>query len=124
MKSCNRKYPRVNYPCSITVWKQDGSSEVIMANTANISSGGICVYLNEAFVLGTIIDIKIDNFFESKPLKCRGKVVRCKADNSATNDRQKFYEIAVEFIEMNDDQRTYLLGFVERLIELESKHKR
>ncbi len=95
-----------------------------MANTANIGGGGICVYLNETLATGTVLDIKIENFFESKPLKCRGKVVRCKADSSATNGRQKFYEVGVEFIEMDEDQRTYLLGFVQRLMELEAKRKR
>ena len=75
-KDSKRKFPRVNYPCSITVWRQDGSSEVVMANTANISCGGICVFFNEALALETILDIRIDNFFEGNPLKCRGKVVR------------------------------------------------
>ena len=124
MRDCKRKYPRVNYPCAITVWKQDGASEVVMANTANIGGGGMCVYLNETLSTGTVLDIKIENFFEAKPLKCRGKVVRCRADSSATNGRQKFYEVGVEFIGMDDDQRAYLLGFVQRLMELEAKRKR
>ena len=122
-KDIKRKFPRVNYPCAITVWRQDGSCEVVMANTANISGGGICVFFNEALARETILDIRIDNFFEGNPLKCRGKVVRCKADASTVNSRQKFCEIGIEFLEMDDNQRQYLLGFVERLIELEVKGK-
>ena len=122
-KDCNRKFSRVNYPCSITVWRQDGSSEVVMANTANISGGGICVFFNEALALETVLDIRIDNFFEGNPLKCRGKVVRCKADTSSVNSRQKVYEVGIEFLEMDDNQRQYLLGFVERLMGLEAKSK-
>lgn len=124
MKESQRKYPRVNYPCAITVWRQDGSSEVVMANTANISGGGICVFFNEALSLETALDIKIENFFEGNPLKCRGKVVRCKADTATLNTRQKFFEIGVEFLEMDDEQRQYLLGFVERLKELEARSKK
>lgn len=122
-KDSKRKFPRVNYPCSITVWRQDGSSEVVMANTANISGGGICVFFNEALALETLLDIRIDNFFEGNPLKCRGKVVRCKADTSTVSSRQKFYEVGIEFLEMDDNQRQYLLGFVERLMGLEAKSK-
>jgi c-di-GMP-binding flagellar brake protein YcgR len=123
MKDSKRKFPRVNYPCAVTVWRQDGSSEVVMANTANIGGGGMCVYFNEALSLGTILDIKIENFFEGGPLKCRGKVLRCRADSSTTNNRQRFFEIGIEFLEIDDAQRFYLVGFVERLIELESRKK-
>lgn len=94
-----------------------------MANTANISGGGICVFLNEALAVKTTLDIRIDNFFESNPLKCRGKVVRCKIDASNLDNRQKFYEIGIEFLEMDDAQQQYLLGFVERLMGLEAKSK-
>ena len=95
-----------------------------MANTANISGGGICVFLNEALAIETILDIRIDNFFEGRPLKCRGKVLRCKADTSNLSSRQKFYEIGIEFLEMDDAQKKYLLGFVERLMGLEVKSKK
>ena len=122
MQESKRKFPRVNYPCSVTVWRQDGSSEVVMANTANIGGGGLCVYFNEALALETVLDIRIDNFFEGGPLKCRGKVVRCRDDSTSGPKRQKFFEIGIEFIEMDDAQRLYLLGFVERLMNLkESK---
>lgn len=94
-----------------------------MANTANISGGGICVFFNEALAVETILDIRIDNFFEGNPLKCRGKVVRCKPDISTVNSRQKFYEIGIEFLEMDDNQRQYLLVFVDRLMNLELKSK-
>jgi c-di-GMP-binding flagellar brake protein YcgR len=120
---CKRKFPRVNYPCSITVWREDGSSEVVMANTANISGGGVCVFFNESLALETRLEIKIDNFFEGNPFKCRGKVVRCKADDTSANTRQTFFEIGIEFFDMDDAQRQYLLGFVDRLLELEAKRR-
>lgn len=120
---CKRKYPRVNYPCSITVWREDGSSEVVIANTANISGGGICVFFNEALAVETRLEIKIDNFFEGNPFKCRGKVIRCKADAANSTGRQKFFELGIEFFDMDEAQRKYLLGFVDRLLELEGKRK-
>ena len=121
MRADQRKFPRVNYPCSITVWREDGSIDVVMANTANISVGGICVYFNEALILGTPLEIKIDNFFEGGPLKCKGKVVRCQPDKTHKSEWQKYYELGIEFLEMGQDQHKYLAGFVERLMELEAK---
>ena len=124
MKDSKRQYPRVNYPCAITVWRQDGSEEVVMANTANLGGGGMCVYFNEALAVGTILEIKIENFFEGGALKCRGKVLRCRADVSTTISRQKFYELGIEFLEIDDAQRYYLVGFVERLMELDARNKK
>lgn len=121
MKACNRKFLRVNYPCSITVWRQDGASDVVMANTANISAGGICVYLNEALIVGVLLEIKIDNFFEGRALKCQGRVVRCQPDKTHKSGHQKYFEIGIEFLEMETDQCVYLAGFVERLKALEIK---
>ena len=57
MTDNKRKFARVNYPCSITVWRDEGYTDVIMANTANISAGGICVYLNQILP----IEIKIED---------------------------------------------------------------
>ena len=122
MDAGKRKFLRVNYPCSITVWRGDGSSDVIMANTANISAGGICVYLNETLVLGSLLEIKIDNFFEGRALRCKGKIVRCQPDKHHKSDHQKYYEVAIEFLDMKVDQRDYLTGFVERLLALQTKN--
>jgi len=94
-----------------------------MANTANLSVGGLCVYLNRSITVGKKLEIKIDNFFEGGPLKCIGRVVRCQEDAKFKDPRQKFYEIGVEFSEMETTQRQYLEGFVQRLIDMETKRK-
>jgi c-di-GMP-binding flagellar brake protein YcgR len=116
-----RQFARANYPCSITVWHEDGAGEVIMANTANISVGGLCVYLNRSVEPGKKLEIKIDNFFEGGPLRCFGRVVRCLEDTAWKDSRQKFYEIGVEFNQIDEKQRQYLEGFVQRLLDLEAK---
>jgi len=54
-----RKYPRVNYPCQLTIWLTDGSNETIMANTTNIGIGGLCVHLHQEIVVGTKLDIQL-----------------------------------------------------------------
>jgi c-di-GMP-binding flagellar brake protein YcgR len=113
-----RKFARVNYPCSVTVWHEDGAIEVILANTANISAGGLFMYLNRSISVGKKIEIKIDNFFEGSPLKCLGRVVRCQEEKNNKDPRQKFYEIGVEFTQVDDQQRQYLEGFVQRLFGL------
>jgi c-di-GMP-binding flagellar brake protein YcgR len=123
MSQEQRKFVRANYPCSITIWHDDGSSEVIMANTANISAGGLCVYLNRSIGVEKRLSVRIDNFFEGNPLKCAGRVVRCQEDQKQKDLRQTFYEIGVEFDMIEDKQREYLRGFVARLLELEAKKK-
>jgi c-di-GMP-binding flagellar brake protein YcgR len=118
-----RKFVRVNYPCSVTLWHSDGTNEVILANTANISAGGLCVYLNRAASPGTRLDLRIDNFFEGNPLKCAATVVRCREDEKTKDAKQKFYEVGVEFNNLNADVRQYIEGFVRRTMDLETYKK-
>ena len=71
--------------------------------------------------MGSLLEVKIDNFFEGGPLKCKGKVVRCQSDKTHKSEWQKYYELGIEFLEMDQDQHKYLVVFVERLMELEAK---
>jgi hypothetical protein len=117
-----RKFARANYPCSITVWRTE-TSEVILANTANISAGGLCVFLNHASSVGDLLEVKIDA--EEKGLNYFGEVVRCREDGAkqTTSPKQKFYETAIKFCAVDDKDRQDLVKFVQKLIALEKSNK-
>ena len=114
-----RKFPRADYPCSLTVWRQDGDQGVVLAHTANIGAGGLCVHLNQALAPGLALDIRIDFPSHSTPFKCKGKVVRC--EESPDGKGQLFYAVGVEFESMDEVKQAYLQGVVSDLIALHAK---
>lgn len=44
----------------------------------NISEGGALIVTSRAYVVGTVLELKIDTFLSSQPLKILGTVVDCK----------------------------------------------
>ena len=116
-----RKFPRADYPCSLTVWRQHGDQDVIMAHTANIGAGGLAAHLDQKLIIGVVLDIRIDFPSHSTPFKCKGKVVRCE-EGPATGGKL-FYVVGVEFEAMDEVKQAYLQGVVSDLIALHAKPK-
>jgi c-di-GMP-binding flagellar brake protein YcgR len=112
-----RKYPRVNYPCQLTMWLTEGNNETVLANTANIGLGGLCVYLNQGISVGTKVDIQLNFTDTTTPFKCRGSVVRC------LQESEKFYNIGIQFEPLSELKTAFLDGKISELIALEKKAK-
>jgi hypothetical protein len=111
-----RKYPRANYPCQLTIWLANGQETVLLANTANIGTGGLCVYLNEEVTVGTKVDIQLQFTDEtSTPFKCRGAVVRCQKQNN------KYYDVGVQFEPLGELKHAFLDGKISELMALEKR---
>jgi len=110
-----RKYPRVNYPCQLTIWLTDGSNETIMANTTNIGIGGLCVHLHQEIVVGTKLDIQLTFANTTTPFKCTGRAVRC------FKEKERYYNVGVQFDPLNELKNAFLLGQVSELLDLEKK---
>ena len=117
-----RKFPRADYPCSLTVWRPNGDQEVILAHTANIGAGGLCVHLNQKLVTGTTLDISIEFPKHSTPFKCKAKVIRCEEGPAVAG--KIFYAVGLEFEPMDDVKYAYLQGAVSDLIALNEKTKK
>ena len=111
-----RKYLRVNYPCQLTMWLDNGGNETIMANTSNISIGGMCVYLNQDIDLGTKIDVQL-NFDTASSFKCQGTVVRSIRENDS------FYNIGIQFVPLDEIKTAFLNTKIAKLIVLEQRGK-
>ena len=112
-----RKYPRANYPCQLTIWLNDRLNETMLANTANIGLGGLCVHLNQGVALGTKVDIQLNFTNETTPFRCRGVVVR------SIQESEKFYNIGIQFEPLSELKHAFLDGKVSEIISLEQKGK-
>ncbi|MBI3314721.1 MAG: PilZ domain-containing protein [Candidatus Omnitrophica bacterium] len=126
--SDKRRFPRAHYPCSLTVWHQDGNQEVILAHTANIGAGGLCVHLNQKLVLDSCFEVSIE-FPHSASFQCKARVVRCEeCPNTAglpvRQAGKDFYSVSLEFESMDEVKQATLLGIVSDLIALNEKNKK
>jgi hypothetical protein len=109
-----RKYPRANYPCNLTVWFDNEVYETVLANTANIGSGGLSVHIDRSIKSGVCVDVQLTFPKTTTPFKCRGRVVRCQSQEGG-----KFYNIGIQFEAMTELQQSFLDGKVSELIAAE-----
>lgn len=99
------------------MWLENGLNETVLANTANIGLGGLCVHLNQAISLGTKVDIQLNFTNTTTPFKCSGMVVRSEQES------EKFYNIGIMFEPLGELKHSFLEGKISELIDLEKKGK-
>ena len=101
-----RKFPRVSFPCLVTVQSQE-EKDSILTHTENLGIGGVCVVLKKALKMFSPVVLELDLLDGSEHIQCKGKVVwsiRRKGDEEI---KPFFYDIGVEFtdIDKNDVKR-------------------
>ena len=116
-----RRYPRINYPCSITVWRMNQPEEVVMAHTANVGAGSLFVHLNQRMFSGVRVEVKIEFPKAEEAFKCFGKVLRCQ--DPLSHDEQKFFAVAIEFEDLKPDQQETLDAIISSMLAQEAKRK-
>ena len=114
-----RKFPRANYPCSLTVWL-DNNFETLFAQTYNISAGGLLAYLDRTLMVGSKVELKI-SFSKTESFCCDGKVLRCEEKPKAPEDPRQMYAIAIIFEGLEDSKTAYLKDKVDKLLASEIK---
>lgn len=74
-----------------------------MSSTRNISAGGLLFTSNEAPILDSIIDIKLEVPNKGESIQCLGRVVRVE-----TVEARKNYNVAIIFLDITSKDRAYL----------------
>ena len=92
-----RKFPRVNYPCLITLRHQDEKPEVILTHTENIGIGGVSVIIKRSLNLFAPIELELDLLDTGNHIKCKGKIVWVIRRKSNEQKKPLFYDIGIEF---------------------------
>jgi hypothetical protein len=110
----NRKFPRANYPCFLTLW-QGNDFGTIMANTANIGAGGLLVYLSQGLMVGAKVEIKID-FTQDESLRCSGLVLRCQKNKEGDEETKSPYSVAIVFEGLDEGKAVFLKEIIEKLL--------
>jgi Tfp pilus assembly protein PilZ len=117
-----RKFPRVQYPCLI-ILRNEGIVEknVMLTHTQNLGAGGICVIVKSSIKMFSQVEIEIDLLDMGNHIKCAGKVVW---NVQRKNDEEKkplFYDIGIEFQDLNEVDRRRLEEVVKSLVQAGSE---
>ena len=110
-----RKFPRVNYPCLITLRHQGERKEVILTHTENIGIGGIGVVIKRKVQLFSPVELELDLLDTSNHIKCKGKVVWVIHRKSTEQTKPLFYDVGVEFSNISFAEQRRLNEIVDRL---------
>ena len=110
-----RKFPRVSYPCQLTLWMPEGNYDTVLANASDIGQGGLCVELNRDAAIGMRVDIEIDFNDGGAAFRCTGSVVRCQEQIN------KLYNIGIQFGPLSEAENIYLDKKIAKLINGEKK---
>ena len=110
-----RKFPRVNYPCQLTMWMPEGSYDTVLTNALDIGQGGLCVKINREVIKGMKVDIEIDFKDNTAPFRCKGVVVRCRQDD------QDSYNVGVQFVSLSETNQAMLAEKISKFINLKEK---
>ena len=112
-----RKFPRVNYPCMITIRREGGEPDVLLTHTENIGVGGVCVILNREIRISSLVDLEIDLMDLGNHLRCRAKVVWSIQRKAEEKRKPLFYDIGIEFLQVEEVDQRRLDDVIRRLVK-------
>ncbi len=113
-----RRFPRVKYPCLVTVWyenEEDNDKETFLTHTENLGSGGVAVICHKRFKLFALVDLEIDLLDMTDHIRCKGKIVWVVQRKDPDIRRPVVYDIGVEFQGLNDADAQRVAKVVNRL---------
>ena len=111
-----RKFPRVSYPCLVTVWmKGDDDKEMFLTHTDNLGAGGAAIHCHRRLKLFDPVELEIDLLDLEEHLRCRGKVVWCVQRKERDPHKAFNFDVGVEFEEIQEKDKERISKIVEHL---------
>ena len=110
-----RKFPRVSYPCLVTIRHQQDEKDVFLTHTENVGIGGVCVILKKGVKIFSPVEVELDLLDLEHHIKCPGKVVWSIRRKNTEELKPLFYDIGIEFDGLSDQDRKRLEVIIQRL---------
>jgi len=108
-----RRSPRVpGNAIEVEYFTDSGDATPTEASVRNICIHGICLFLPEVVEGKDTINMKILLPGRKDPLRALGSVVWYSA-----GDREGFYNVGIEFLEISDEDQKLIADFVERALK-------
>ena len=97
-----RKFPRVNFPCLVIVRQNQDAQDVI---------------LKKNLKMFTPIELELDLVDGDNHVKCKGKVVWSIRRKSDEPVKPFFYDVGIEFIDIEVHDHTRIQKTLQRLVK-------
>ncbi|MFP4473517.1 MAG: PilZ domain-containing protein [Candidatus Omnitrophota bacterium] len=111
-----RQFPRVNYPCMLTVNIKD-HDQPFLTHTENLGVGGVCVMHSRKFPMFSEVGLEIDLMDFEGHIQCRGKIVWLVRRRAENDDKPLMYDIGIEFIDIKTADRARIEAVVQRMVK-------
>ncbi|MFC1666676.1 PilZ domain-containing protein [Candidatus Omnitrophota bacterium] len=109
-----RKFPRVGYPCKITVRRKD-CQDSLLAQTENIGIGGICVLIPKDLGIFAPVETRLDLQDGYPVVECDGTIVWIVPKKTAK--KNGIYDTGIEFTNLQRKDSVRINTIVERLVK-------
>ncbi len=109
-----RKYKRVyaafvEYSCI-----GEDTLKEIASFTEDVSAGGICILASEEKEKDTLLSLKIYLPDRKDPIEAKGKVVWTRPSSFLKTKEKKHYDLGIEFVEIDEEDRKSILKYASR----------
>ncbi|HAJ57505.1 MAG TPA: hypothetical protein DCL35_07030 [Candidatus Omnitrophica bacterium] len=87
---------------------EDASSKKIQAFTENISTTGICIFINENIAINSFLLITIYLLDGSTPIETKGRVAWTRPSDFLNIQGKNHFDAGIEFVEIGEEDRARL----------------
>jgi c-di-GMP-binding flagellar brake protein YcgR len=112
-----RQFPRVNYPCLITIRHEHNGMDAFLTHTENIGTGGVCLVLKKDIKLFSEVNLEIDLLDMEKNIQCKGKVIWSVKTQSKKPAKLPVFDTGVEFADISPKDQKRIADVVNQLIK-------
>lgn len=116
-----RKFPRANYPCLLIIRRDNATPEAMLTHTENIGIGGVGIITKRELKLFDKVELELDLLDMQPHIKCDGKIVWSVRRKDTEEVKPSYFDIGIEFVNINDKDRKRIEFIVNRLADLESR---
>ena len=115
-----RQFPRVKYPCLVTIRREDKEPDVLLTHTENLGIGGVCVTLKKHVELFGKVELELDLLDTEAHIRCEGKVVWSIQRKSDELKKPLFFDTGVEFVNLTPEDQRRIQTIINRLVQQSS----
>ena len=112
-----RQFPRVKYPCLVTIRRENKEPDILLTHTENLGIGGVCVTLKKHIELFGKVELELDLLDTSAHIKCEGKVVWSIQRKSDELKKPLFFDTGVEFVNLTPEDQRRIQTIINRLVQ-------
>ncbi len=111
-----RKFPRVKYPCLVTVWyESEGKQETFLTHTENVGIGGVCVICHKRLKMFSPVDMEIDLMDMDAHIRSKGKAMWVVQRKDPGQHKPMVFDVGVEFLDLKEEDKERIAKVVQQL---------